>query len=372
MYRARLRMLAGVVEEKGLCGLVVLGEGFLRYFTGFEGSGFLVVGRGSVWLVVPVLEYFRARDYLVENSLHGVVGEAVYAPYGMPRGLVVEEEGVKIFQGEVGDVLRGLLECRGSVGVIGDGGSVWASLKSGFSSVVDLTEWANSVRMVKDAWEVERISVASEITVRALSRVVASIERGVSESEVAGALCAEIMKLGGEGCSFEPIVAFGARTAYPHSNPSSSVMLSSGPVLIDVGARYRGYVSDMTRTIAFTGAPPGFRSVAEAVLEAMEEAIDAIEPGVRAGDVDAVARRRLSSQGLAKYFIHSLGHGLGVEVHEAPRIAYGSDTVLKPGMVITVEPGVYIPSEFGVRIEDTLLVTERGARRLTRMERVLW
>ena len=165
--------------------------------------------------------------------------------------------------------------------------------------------------------------------------------------------------------SFETIVAAGQRSALPHGRASNALIPKRGFVILDLGVILHGYCSDMTRTVWVGSVSRRAKDIYRAVLEAQEAAVDVVAPGITTGAVDHAARSVLKKAGLARYFIHSTGHGVGLEIHEQPRIARDQTDVLKPGMVITVEPGVYLPGEGGVRIEDMVVVTERGHQVLT-------
>jgi Xaa-Pro aminopeptidase len=165
--------------------------------------------------------------------------------------------------------------------------------------------------------------------------------------------------------SFETIIASGERSALPHGRASGAKIPASGFVVCDFGVILTGYCSDMTRTV-YVGRPPnGALRLYEAVKAAQQAAVEVVRPGITTGDVDAAARKVLQKQGFGRFFTHSTGHGVGLEIHEAPRIAAGQDQILEPGMVITIEPGAYIPGKWGVRIEDMVVVTESGCEVLT-------
>jgi len=188
---------------------------------------------------------------------------------------------------------------------------------------------------------------------------------GVKESEVAAELEYAARKAGAEGMSFPTIIAGGTRSSLPHGRASEATIPSRGFVVCDFGVILAGYCSDMTRTMHVGRPTSEARRIYEAVRQAQQAAIEAVQPGVTAGEVDQAARKLLKKSNLDRYFTHSTGHGVGLEIHEPPRIATGQEEILHPGMVITIEPGVYIPGKFGVRIEDMVVVTERGCQVLT-------
>jgi Xaa-Pro aminopeptidase len=228
-----------------------------------------------------------------------------------------------------------------------------------------LTGVIERLRRVKSLEEIERIRASVRSNSTALERALASIREGVSESVIAAKLEYEMRRLGAERAAFETIVAFGERAALPHAQPTSRTLAKNELVLIDMGVCQAGYMSDMTRML-FLGRPGArVRHMYQTVLKAQVAALDAVRPGATAGYIDRQARKVLESEKLSKQFVHSTGHGLGLEIHEPPRLGKGDKTRLEAGMVITIEPGVYIQGFGGIRIEDTVLVTENGCEILT-------
>jgi Xaa-Pro aminopeptidase len=215
-------------------------------------------------------------------------------------------------------------------------------------------------RMVKDADEIAAIRSAVAMGARLFERALQVIRPGVKEVEVAAEMEYAARKGGADAMSFETIIASGARSALPHGRASNAAIMTGGFVVCDFGVILHGYCSDRTRTVYVGAATEAARRVYEAVLASQQAAIDAVRPGVKVEQVDRAARKVLKKSGLGKYFTHSTGHGVGLEIHEAPRVAQGQQEVLRPGMVITIEPGVYLPNKWGVRIEDVVVVTEQG------------
>jgi Xaa-Pro aminopeptidase len=215
-------------------------------------------------------------------------------------------------------------------------------------------------RVIKDEDEISLIRQAVETGAGLFDTALATIRPGVREMEVAAKMEYAAREAGAEGMSFETIVASGQRSALPHGRASSAPVATGGFVVCDFGVILHGYCSDRTRTVYVGSATEEARRTYGAVLEAQLAAIDAVQPGVSVGSVDQAARKVLRKNGLAKYFTHSTGHGVGLEIHEAPRVAKGQPELLRPGMVLTIEPGVYLPGKWGVRIEDMVVVTEHG------------
>ncbi len=221
------------------------------------------------------------------------------------------------------------------------------------------------LREVKDADEIAAMRAAALVGCELFEGLLGMMQAGMTEVEVAGALEYAARLRGAEGMSFETIVASGARSALPHGRATMAKLPKRGFCTLDFGVVLGGYCSDMTRTLHFGKAQPREWEVYDSVLEAQTAAVAKVAPGVTAGEVDEAARSVLRRDGLDQYFSHSTGHGVGLEIHEGPRIAAKQEQVLEEGMVITIEPGVYLPGKFGVRIEDMVLVTGKGGEVLT-------
>lgn len=233
------------------------------------------------------------------------------------------------------------------------------------SSLEPVAGWIERQRMLKSEAELGAIRRSVELNSRAFEQVVRRIRTGMRESDLAADLDHRMRRCGADGPAFDTIVAGGARTALPHAHPTHAALRRGQLVLIDMGAMLEGYASDMTRML-FLGKPDArVKHAYHAVLEAQLAAIDAVRAGVKAHTVDRAARRVLVRHGLARAFVHSTGHGLGLEIHEPPRVGKNDQTVLEAGMAITIEPGVYIEGFGGIRIEDTVAVSERGCEVLT-------
>lgn len=221
------------------------------------------------------------------------------------------------------------------------------------------------LRAVKSPQEIASIRRSVNVNSEAFRRTMRGVRSGHSEQQIAAELEYQMRVLGAEKASFETIVAAGARSALPHAQPTEHRLQPNELLLIDMGATVDGYTSDMTRVVYLGEAPKKLREMYKAVLEAQLAGIQAVRPGVTAARVDQAARDVLKAHQLEKTFIHSTGHGLGLEIHEAPKVAKKEKIRLKAGMVITIEPGAYIEGFAGVRIEDTVLVTENGCEVLT-------
>jgi Xaa-Pro aminopeptidase len=221
------------------------------------------------------------------------------------------------------------------------------------------------LRMVKSPAETATIKAAVELNSEALDQALKRFRPEMAEADLAAEIEYRMRQLGADGPSFETIVASGARTALPHAHPSSAAIRADQLLLIDMGATVAGYTSDMTRTMGVGRVEPKARRMYDAVLESQLAAIDSVKAGTLSSTVDRAARRVLRTHRLDKLFVHSTGHGLGLEIHEGPRIGRTGRIALEAGMTITIEPGVYVEGYGGVRIEDTVVVTKNGCEVLT-------
>jgi Xaa-Pro aminopeptidase len=221
------------------------------------------------------------------------------------------------------------------------------------------------LRGVKDEDELEAMHEAALMGCKLFEQILGALRPGVKEIEIAAELEHQARRMGAEGMSFETIVASGERSAYPHGHATQAALPRRGFLTLDFGIIHKGYCSDMTRSVFFGKPKLKERKAYNAVLEAQEAAVAAVAAGASAGEVDEAARARLRREGLAEAFTHSTGHGVGLEIHEPPRIGAGQKTRLAAGMVVTIEPGIYLPGEFGIRIEDMVQVTRNGGQVLT-------
>jgi Xaa-Pro aminopeptidase len=230
---------------------------------------------------------------------------------------------------------------------------------------VPLRELLRDRRMVKQAHEITSLRRAARITDDAFTHVLGFIRAGISEAEVALEL-ERFMRVGGaEGKSFDIVVASGVRSAMPHGVASAKRLEPGDLVTLDFGATVDGYHADMTRAVAIGEIDEDLRAMYDAVLEAQQVSLAAVAPGVTGSELDRLAHTVLARHGLEQYFAHSLGHGVGLQIHEGPKLSKDSHDTLVPGMTVTVEPGVYVPGRGGVRIEDLALVTHQGHERLS-------
>lgn len=230
--------------------------------------------------------------------------------------------------------------------------------------ITDCEEQLSVARSIKTDAEIELIKTACDIAQKAYYQAMATVKAGISEKQLKECIENNICRLGGDGPSFETIVAFGANAAVPHHTTGDTVLRDNQAILVDMGAKYKGYCSDLTRT-AFFGTPDKkFLDAYDAVLNSNLIAVSSIKSGDLTDHADGYARNYLSARGYKEKFTHSLGHGVGLEIHEYPTLSPKRKQVLHKNMTFTIEPGVYFDGEFGIRIEDTVLLTEKGVQRL--------
>ena len=359
MTDRRPERLAALVEDLArlhLDGLLVTGLSNVRYLTGFAGTSALlfVSGRGEVVFV---------SDFRYQTQASEQVGEfahVVIEPQSLWTGLwreLAQLPHVQVAGFESGHLLhrdfQRLLE----------GGARWT-----WRPTMDVLE---RLRERKVAEEVALIRDAAGVAERALERTLAQVRPGMTELAVAGTLEQALRDEGSEGFPFETIVASGPRAALPHARAGDRVLARGDFLLIDFGAIVGGYCSDITRTVVLGAADARQREVYDVVREANAVACSRVRAGMRGRDADALARDYIDEHGLGEAFGHSLGHGVGLDVHEAPRLARGAESALPAGAVVTIEPGVYLPGWGGVRIEDDVHLAPAGPEVLTRFPRDL-
>jgi Xaa-Pro aminopeptidase len=358
-HSGRLRRLQAALPENKLDLLLVTHLPNVRYLCGFTGSaGALLVSERGASFFTDGRYIAQAREEVsgarIVIARKGPFLAAAESLSGSRRVGVGKQ--VLGFEGETMPV------------AMRDRMAALLASKCKLRSAPPLVEIA---RMVKDAEEIGCIRRAVEMGARLFPILRKKIRPGASEVAVAGALEYAARRAGAEGMSFSTIIASGKRSAVVHGRASGAAIPRRGFVVCDFGVILAGYCSDRTRTVHI-GRPSGAaRKMYEAVLEAQQAAIARIRPGVTAGEVDGAARAGLRQWKLARYFTHSTGHGLGLEIHEAPRLAAAQTQRLEPGMVITIEPGVYIPGKWGARIEDVVVVTPHGCEVLAPRDKEL-
>ncbi len=355
----RWRRLEKRLAELKLDALLVSHGPNVRYLSGFTGSSALLLHPRSA---APVL----LTDFRYEEQAEDEVGA--------PTRLRVARDGLIPAMGEV------LESARQLVAIGFDPGHLSVLDRRRLGEVAPDVRWVEAegvverLRAIKDPTEVEAIRAAASVAESALRRTLEWLRDAASspsERQIAARLEFELRSGGSDAPPFEVIVASGPRTSLPHARPEDRPPKQSDLLLIDFGASVAGYCCDITRTFVFGPAEDWQRQLHAAVLRAQSAAIEAVAPRAAAADVDRAARDVLAEHDWDRFFGHSTGHGIGLEVHEEPRLSRRSEDLLAPGHVVTVEPGVYLPGRGGVRIEDDVVVTERGGEPLTGFSREL-
>lgn len=352
---ARQRLLREQLEARGAPFLVVTKPANVFYLTGFRGSaGVAVFGPSSAVLLVDPRYTIQAG----EQACGVEVREETSGLFRAAGQLLQKRRARQVAFEDAHLTVEEFQRLR-------KGGPHGARWKPAGGLIEDL-------RMVKDEFEIGWIRGACRLTSEAFEEVRPMARPGVTERDLANELDFRMRRKGAEGPAFETIVASGPRAALPHARPSEKALAAGELVIFDLGAILGGYAADMTRTI-YLGAPGRrAKSLYQGVLEAQEKAVQTLRAGVNAGKPDATARRVLAAGKLDKFFTHSTGHGVGVEIHEKPRLGKGEETLIPAGSIVTVEPGVYIQGFGGVRIEDTVLVNPAGAEVLTLSAKDPW
>lgn len=346
-FEQRRRTVVSGLAERKLDALLLAFSPNLRYLTGFTGSN------GNLLLLPDRAILFTDPRYTIQ------AGQETSCEIKIAKGPLVF------------DIVSAIQRLR--LRRIGYEPSrmtcdLFESLQSRLpmkSSLKAVSGWIEQMRTIKSATELDRIRGSVETNSRAFEETVKRVRPGMKEQDLAAELEYRMRRLGAEKPSFETIVAGGRRGALPHAQPTAARLETGSLVVIDMGAFQEGYASDMTRML-FLGTPSAkVKRTYKAVLEAQLAAIDAVKAGVSTAHVDRRARRVLNGYGLGEAFVHSTGHGLGLEIHEPPRIGKRDKGKLETGMAVTIEPGVYLEGFGGIRIEDTIEVTPSGCRVLT-------
>lgn len=349
-HAQRLENLRATMREEEAEALLVVSETNVSYLTGFTGDASMLLLTSERSLIVTdgrFTEQLRRECPDVETHVR---------PVGQPMLVgvaeVVSKLGVKQLAFESArltvadhETLREHASALDTKGIKG---------------------WVEALRVIKDDQEVAAIREAISVAERAFEQFLAQIQPEATEKQLVDLMEFQLRRCGAFASAFPPIVAVGRNSAMAHAQPSASTRVSDDDfLLVDWGASCRPYKSDLTRMVVTGKVTPKFESVYRSVLASQERAIAAIRPGRTARDIDAEARSSLKDAGFGDFFTHSLGHGIGMDIHELPFFGREPDIELRPGMVLTIEPGVYLPDWGGIRIEDDILVTPEGAEVLT-------
>lgn len=347
-YSMRLQGVKNLLKELNFEALIIEDPTNLLYLTGLElSTGKLLISAQAVLLVVdgrydekartqivyPVLllEKFSLKEWLSEHQIHSLGFDADKTSYQSYLNLLSLTQEINL-------------------------------------SLISSASPLNPLRLIKDTNEIQLLRHAATLAQKGCRNVIESLREGVSEEELAFELEFFWKKRGAKKLSFDPIIAFGKNSSIPHYRAGSTILEKGMNVLIDIGVAFQNYHSDMTRLVYFGKPDPRIQKIYGIVEEAKLKAMELCRPGTLVGDLDHCARDFITKEGYGAYFTHSLGHGLGLDVHEAPIVrskGVHSQLPLQEGMVITIEPGIYLPGIGGVRLEDTLLITKQGYENLT-------
>jgi Xaa-Pro aminopeptidase len=353
-FSVRRDAFAASLAERKLDAFLVSFGPNLRYLSGFTGSNalLLVMPGRSILFTDPRYQIQAAQEVSCSVTVaKGPLEAAFVAAITRHR---VRRTGYE----------PALMSCE-----------AFRSLESSLPSRASLVAAGGSVerlRMIKSPSEIERIRRSVLTNSRAFEQTVPRVRAGITERDFAAEIEYRMRRLGAEKPSFETIVAAGPRSALPHAQPTTAPLQTGQLVVVDMGTFEDGYASDMTRTLYLGSPTPKVKRMYRAVLEAQLAAIDTVHAGARTARVDAAAREVLKGYRLDHAFIHSTGHGLGLEIHEPPRLGRSDKGRLESGMAITIEPGVYFEGFGGIRIEDTVIVTKKGCEILTPTSKDLW
>jgi len=348
MIQQRLKAVRALMTKFKLQSMLVTELAHVRYLTGFSGSS-------GLCLITPTGQFFITDRRYKSQAPREISG----------FNIIIAKQNLFPLLAE-----RKLVPTRSRIGFESQHVSVadMNSLKKllpqrHFIPAANILE---TVTAVKDEKEIELIRFAASISDKVFKKLLTLVRPGVCECDIAAEISYWHRKYGAECDAFDPIVASGERGALPHARASEKKMRRGEMVVLDFGCRYLGYNSDITRTLAVGNPSAEMRKVYQIVLDAQMKAIEAVRDGVSSRSIDAIARKHIQKKGYGRYFIHSLGHGLGIHVHDPLRVSAISKAILRTGNVVTIEPGIYIPGRGGVRIEDDIVVREKGCDILTK------
>lgn len=347
-YSNRIKKVQNSLCEFGCHALLVEDPLNLYYLTGLElSAGKLYIDTGAASLVVDGRYYEKCQT----QTLCQTILLENFSLRKWTRNHFIQKLGFDSSQTSYQNYLTLLSECT-ELNI----------------SLIPLLSPLQSMRLIKDEDEIELLRRAARLANEGSQLVIRSLCEGISEEELAFNLEFFWKKKGAKKLGFDPIIAFGKNSSMPHYRAGKTILKQGMHVLIDIGVVYDHYHSDMTRVVYYGNPDPRIRSIYAIVEEAKNKAMEACRPGIFIGELDKIARSFIAENGYGEFFTHSLGHGIGLDIHEAPSLRTGgpfSQTPLQPGMVFTIEPGIYLPNIGGVRLEDTLLITETGYENLS-------
>jgi len=342
----RIEALQEVLRGRDLPGLLITKQENVRYISGFTGSsGACLITGEHAYFVTDFRYTEQAADQIkgmeivqIDRSIPDTIGELIAG--ARVRAVGVEKDSLTLALFELYDQATAV-------------------------ELVPTSGIVENLRLIKDSSEIKMVKEAVGIADAAFHHILTYIRPGVTELDVSNELEFFMRKQGAASSSFDIIVASGHRSALPHGVASAKVIESGELVTLDFGALLNGYVSDITRTVAVGEISDELRKIYDTVLRAQIAGVEGLRPGITGIEADALTRDIIKDAGYGDYFGHSTGHGIGLEVHEGPGLSFRSETKLEPGMIVTVEPGIYVPQVGGCRIEDDVLITESGREILT-------
>lgn len=348
----KIEQLQQKLENLELDALLITSPVNRRYITGFTGTaGMVLIGRSTKKFITDFRYMDQANAQVKEFDI-------VEHKAGILKTIQAElkSAGIKQLGFEKNDVTFGLFE------------QLERELEVTLKPVDGLVE---SLRLIKTTEELDIMKHAAKIADDAFEHIRPFIKPGVREIEISNELEFFMRRSGATSSSFDIIVASGVRSSLPHGVASDKVIETGELVTMDYGAIYNGYCSDITRTVAVGNISNELKEIYDTVLAAQLIGVEGTKPGMTGKEADALTRDYITDKGYGEYFGHSTGHGLGMDVHESPALSHRSETILKPGMVVTIEPGIYVPNLGGCRIEDDIIITESGNERLTKCTKEL-
>jgi len=358
-FVARIKKIQELMREQSTDYLVLAPSSNLFYLTGLKTTAderlqaFLVPAEGKPVMILPEM-YREVAENLGKNSFE----------------LLTWADGT-----DPVDLLLPLVNKHSAIAAIDE--KMWAghflSVRKAFPGYefIGASALIRQVRMIKDQNEMSLLEKAGRLTDKVMGEVLMVIQPGISEKELAFFVESKLKEYGADELSFKPIIASGPNTSSPHHNTSERKLMLGDLVVLDFGGLFQGYCSDMTRTFSLGKASEDVKKIYNAVREANEAGFHAVQDGVSCEKVDEAARNVISRAGYAEYFVHRTGHGIGLDIHEDPFIVFGNQETLKTGMTFSIEPGIYLPGQYGVRIEDIVGLTEKGPVRFNNFSREL-
>lgn len=348
----RLKKVRDRFNELGIDGLLITNSKNRRYMTGFTGTAGIVIISPAKAVFVTDFRYVEQAKNQVQN--YDIVQHK--GPIHEEVAKLVKDLGIKHLGFEQDEMTFGTFK-------------IYENAVS--AKMVPISGVIEKLRLIKTDQELQILKEAASVADQAFEHIIKVIKPGINELEVSNELEFFMRKKGATSTSFDTIVASGFRSALPHGVASDKVIKAGELVTLDFGAYYKGYCSDMTRTVGVGEINDDLKNIYNIVLQAQLLGMNEIKAGMTGKQADALTRDYISAKGYGEYFGHSTGHGIGLDIHEGPALSIKSDTILQPGMVVTVEPGIYLEGVGGVRIEDDIVITKDGNMALTHSQKEL-